>query len=415
MYDFNGDQSISKDELKSVLKACMAENKLYFSDSQIERLAMVLIEDADVDNNDSISWLEFKNLIEKQPGLTANLAISIDRWLLPFEQDESDANGCLTGYFQNTFIYRKCNREYIKNNVTSVFFFCSWLLMNLLLIAQRIHEYYFVNNATVAMTIARCCGQCLNFNCTFILLLMIRKTITFLRSLNLSEYLPLDQHIYYHKLVGWAIMLFSIVHTVAHGVNIFQFIQKNPENRTFFQCFFGTQYAIGLFHSAFITGWVLSVLLIAITVSSMNFVRRKDHFEVFYYFHLLYVPFFVVCLLHAPNYWKWLLFPGILFIIEKYLRLRTINLPSFIREARILPSEVINLVIEKPAHFHHKPGDFIFIQIPEIAKRRFLDYLLSSTDSSLNHSNTFFSFHLTPHPNTIGEWVIYLHVLFAFN
>lgn len=74
--------------------------------------------------------------------------------------------------------------------------------------------------------------------------------------------------------------------------------------------------------------------------------------------------------MHAPNYWKWLLFPGTIFLIEKYLRLRTINLPSVIREARILPSEVINLVIEKPHNFNHKPGDFIYIQIPEIAKRK---------------------------------------------
>lgn len=74
-----GDQSISKDELKSVLRACMAENKLYFSDSQIDRLATVLIEDADVDNNDSISWVEFKNLIEKQPG--KRYLIDINKYL----------------------------------------------------------------------------------------------------------------------------------------------------------------------------------------------------------------------------------------------------------------------------------------------------------------------------------------------
>jgi len=376
MYDFNGDQSISKDELKSVLKACMAENKLYFSDSQIERLAMVLIEDADIDNDDSISWIEFKNLIEKQPGLTTNLAISIDRWLLPFEQDESENHSRLRNYFESTFIYRKLNREYIKNNVTSVIFFCTWLLINILLTIERIHLYYFTLETNVSVTVARCCGQCLNFNCSFILLLMIRKTITLLRTLNLSEYLPLDQHIYYHKLVGWAILVFSIVHTFGHGCNVFRFSQQSGVS--FFSCFFGTEMAIGWFGSAFITGWVLIIILFAITISSMNFVRRKDHFEVFYYFHLLYVPFFLVCLLHAPNYWKWLLFPGIIFLIEKYLRLRTISLPSVIREARILPSEVINLVIEKPPHFHHNAGDFIFIQIPEIAKREWHPFTISS-------------------------------------
>lgn len=256
----------------------MAENKLYFSDSQIESLAMILIEDADVDNNDSISWVEFKNLIERQPGLTANLAISIDRWLLPSDQDENENQCWLRTYFQNTFVYRKLNREYIKNNVTSVFFFCTWLLVNILLIIERIHLYYFVYEQNVAVTVARCCGQCLNFNCSFILLLMIRKTITFLRSLNLSEYLPLDQHIYYHKLVGWAILVFSVVHTLGHGWNVIGFSQKT--GKSFFDCFFGTEMAVGWFGSAFASGWILMVFLFAITISSMNFVRRKDHFEV---------------------------------------------------------------------------------------------------------------------------------------
>ena len=35
------------------------------------------------------------------------------------------------------------------------------------------------------------------------------------------------------------------------------------------------------------------------------------------------------------------------------------NIPTVIREARILPSEVVHLVIEKPPNFHHKPGILI--------------------------------------------------------
>lgn len=31
--------------------------------------------------------------------------------------------------------------------------------------------------------------------------------------------LPLDRHIYFHKMIGWLICLFSVVHTVAHVIN----------------------------------------------------------------------------------------------------------------------------------------------------------------------------------------------------
>lgn len=62
-------------------------------------------------------------------------------------------------------------------------------------------------------------GQCLNFNCTFILVLMLRQCITFLRTRGYSSVLPLDQHIYFHKLTGLFIFGYSVFHTVMHVCN----------------------------------------------------------------------------------------------------------------------------------------------------------------------------------------------------
>lgn len=62
------------------------------------------------------------------------------------------------------------------------------------------------------------------------------------------------------------------------------------------------------------------------------------------------------------------MFPAVIFLIEKFLRLRNVSIPSVIREARILPSEVIHLVVEKPPHFHHKPGKKIKYMINKLIK-----------------------------------------------
>ena len=56
----------------------------------------------------------------------------------------------------------------------------------------------------------------LNFNCALILLLMLRKYITWLRTKGGSLLLPLDHHIDIHKLIGVIILIESILHTVAH-------------------------------------------------------------------------------------------------------------------------------------------------------------------------------------------------------
>ena len=71
----------------------------------------------------------------------------------------------------------------------------------------------------VQIAIARGCGQCLNFNPTVIVILMMRKGLTWLRSTRFALLFPLDQHIELHKLCGWFIMLLSIIHTLGHIVN----------------------------------------------------------------------------------------------------------------------------------------------------------------------------------------------------
>lgn len=50
-------------------------------------------------------------------------------------------------------------------------------------------------------------------------MLMLRKSITILRTSGVSDYLPLDQHIYYHKLAGWFIVAHTILHTIMHCLN----------------------------------------------------------------------------------------------------------------------------------------------------------------------------------------------------
>ena len=56
----------------------------------------------------------------------------------------------------------------------------------------------------------------LNFNCALIVLLMLRKHITWLRSKGGSAVLPLDNHINIHKIIGIVILVEAILHTAAH-------------------------------------------------------------------------------------------------------------------------------------------------------------------------------------------------------
>lgn len=59
---------------------------------------------------------------------------------------------------------------------------------------------------------------------------------------------------------------------------------------------------------------------------------------------MLTLPWLIIMLVHGPRFWKWVLFPGILYTIEKILRYRKSRSnkhgESFIMEAILLPSQV---------------------------------------------------------------------------
>jgi hypothetical protein len=88
--------------------------------------------------------------------------------------------------------------------------------------------------------------------------------------------------------------------------------------------------------------------------------------QVFYFSHLLYWAYWVLLMLHAPAFWKWFLFPGIVFVMEVFYRV----LSSFMGKGQttisagvILPSRVTNLIIKRPHNFNFAPGDWVFVKV----------------------------------------------------
>lgn len=65
------------------------------------------------------------------------------------------------------------------------------------------------------------------------------------------------------------------------------------------------------------------------------------HPQVFYWTHLSYLPMWLLLILHGPNFWKWLLVPGILFFLEKVVGLAVSRMAALsIVEVNLLPSKV---------------------------------------------------------------------------
>lgn len=61
-----------------MMRACMEENGMKFSEEQIDDLTMALFEDADSDNRGTITYEALKNQLEKHGGLLENLSIRLE-------------------------------------------------------------------------------------------------------------------------------------------------------------------------------------------------------------------------------------------------------------------------------------------------------------------------------------------------
>ncbi|XP_033725578.1 NADPH oxidase 5-like [Pecten maximus] len=403
VYDIDGSGFIDRDELNTVLRTSMEESSLALGEENITKMTDVIFEAADTDNNGEISFEELKMELEKYPGVMANLSISAASWL-------KVPSGNLKKKSSNS--HRYFTATYIRNNLKKIVFLIVYILVNIALGCYAAYNYRDSNGWYI---LARINGMNLNFNGMFILVLMLRKSLTYLRLTFLHRVLPIDQNIYFHKLCGALIAFFSFFHTVGHIGNaiVVAGLDDNIVNATSdlqaWEVLFTTKAGIGYVEaSAFITGWILDVVLVIMVICSLPFVRRSGHFEVFYWTHTLYIAFWILLILHAPNFWKWFIAPGILFIGEKFFRSKFVKRvrygTNYIQEVTILPSGVTRLVISHGDKFRYKPGDYCFIQIPCIAQYEWHPFTISSAPEMKGK--------FTLHIRSAGHWTKKLYEYF---
>ncbi|XP_050535187.1 NADPH oxidase 5 isoform X2 [Daktulosphaira vitifoliae] len=407
VYDLDGDGLIQHRELQHVMRACMEENGMRFSEDQVEDLTMALFEDADSESRGAITYEALKNQLQKHNGLLENLSISIDRWLVPPKPKQQPAS--VMGKLTALRPYQ-LSLPYMRNNYVYLIFLNVYILINIILFGSRIYQY---RNANIYTILARACGQCLNFNCTFVLVLMLRHSITFLRTRGLSSFLPLDQHIYLHKITGFFIFGYSLLHTLMHLINFSTVIiydsNLNYEGFTVSEWLFTTDPEMfGLIDGyANPTGVLLIIILFVMFICSQPFVRRGGSFEVFYWTHLLYVPFFLLLIIHCPNFWKWFIIPGFIYLCERFYRfslMRSEHGKTYISSGLLLPSKVTHLVIKRPPHFDFHPGDYVFVNIPVIAKYEWHPFTISSAPEQEDY--------MWLHIRGVGEWTNRLYSYF---
>ncbi|GFN95781.1 NADPH oxidase 5 [Plakobranchus ocellatus] len=383
LYDIDGNGTIERSELNQVLTSCVLESKMKLNENEIALLSDTMFDEADTDGDGFMSEENLASMVNKFPNALEALTKNASLWLQSDVNDKKDSRCKCPEMF---------SRRYIANRYKKLSFLAVFWVLNAALFILNALLYRDSNGYII---FARGCGMCLNFCSALILLLPLRKSISYLRLTPLSAILPLDHNISLHKLVGIVIVVWSVGHTAGHLGNAIWLTERT--NLTVPRILFTTDAKIGwVAHLAPLTGVILDVILLIMFVASMPFVRRSGYFQTFYWTHKLYLPYYILTIIHAKNFWKWMLLPGLIFIIETlimYIRRRG---GSTITRISLLPSAVTQLVITKPPGFDFHAGDYVYVKIPVIAKYEWHPFTISSAPEQ---EDTFWL-----HIRSAGHW-----------
>jgi hypothetical protein len=171
----------------------------------------------------------------------------------------------------------------------------------------------------------------------------------------------------------------------------------------YIELLFTKKSGIGWFYEiAYPSGCAIFVLIFLISFFTIRPIRRGKFFEVkkkknfifflnlnqyffiklFLYTHRLYIIVIILLILHCKNYWKWFIVPAVFIAIEMYQRIYLVHSDNFgstfIKDVKLLPSGVINLVIMRPKKFIFKAGDYLRINIPVISQLEYHPFTISS-------------------------------------
>lgn len=382
VFDMNSDGRIDFEEMKMLLKCCMDDTPYVNIDDTMEELAAYLFTKTDKDDSGDISFEELQEAFQQYDSIFSQLTFSTSIWIKP-KFIKQQKRGILSKT-RHRFI------SYLNNQRTVIIF---WFLYTLIHLACSLNALIKYFDSSIWIIIARFFGASLNFNCALMLVLVLRKHLTLLRTKGAHKVLPLDQLIDIHKLVGFIILTEGLIHTVAHLINLYFLCRIEYMN-------FLTVLFTGKVNIGYPTGVILSVIFLIIFIFAMPFVRRSGYFQVFYWAHMLTIPWLLIMLFHGKSFWIWLLIPFVLYVIENIQRYRKISShkfgETFIEESYVLPSKVTHLVIKKPPKFRFNPGDYIFVNIPTIAKYEWHPFSISSAPEN--------SEYLWLHIRAAGNW-----------
>ncbi|NWW44308.1 DUOX2 oxidase, partial [Pedionomus torquatus] len=295
------------------------------------------------------------------------------------------------------------------------------------LFVERAYYYAFTSPSTgiaqttfVGIVISRGSAACISFMYSYILLTMCRNLITVLRETFLNHYIPFDAAVDFHRWVAMAALIFSVLHTAGHIVNVYIFsVMPLSVLSCLFSSVFmndGSQLPQKYYWWFFqtipgMTGVLLLVILAVMYVFATHHFRRVS-FQGFWITHHLYVLLYVLVIIHGsyalvqqPRFHIYFIIPALIYSADKLLSLSRKKVEISVVKAELLPSgNVTHLRFQRPQDFDYKSGQWVRIACVALGTTEYHPFTLTSAP----HEDT-----LSLHIRAVGPWTTRLRELYS--
>ncbi|KAI9183840.1 hypothetical protein H9P43_002892 [Blastocladiella emersonii ATCC 22665] len=240
-----------------------------------------------------------------------------------------------------------------------------------------------LNKLGLSVFTSRGAGLCLAVTSALMLLPMCRNTMGLLRKTPLGRIIPFDEGIFFHKVCAWTVLFFSAVHTNAHYVNFF-----NVE--TVLKALKLKAWHIHYTMWGGATGHVMLIVMFFMYTAAATQMRHQS-FETFWFVHHLAIIWYLCVFFHGygcfvktvegecrPYYsWAYCLAVSLLYLGERLYREVRGRRPTTIENVVLHPGNALEIQFNKPS-MQYEPGQYVFINIPEIAPMQWHPFTLTS-------------------------------------
>ncbi|CAB9501990.1 oxidase homolog protein [Seminavis robusta] len=319
---------------------------------------------------------------------------------------------------------------------------CVWLLLyalaNVVCFYYKASIYAFDDKHAPArqvfgscVIVARGAAMCLNLNACLILLPLCRHLWTLVQTLPplrccskrifWTEWLPLDQWVVIHRVIGILFLYWTLLHCAAHACDFHRFVH-HPYEEDLYLLFPNEAYIpedpagrwkLLLRQPAAITGIIMAFCILIAYPTVMMY--RRLGYNVFWYSHHLLLVMLVALLFHGvgqllepPQSIYWVGVPLCLYLLQRIWRevagMCCSRAQVKVLELSIKPGNVIYLRLTKPPSWKNRlrAGMYANLNIPYLALLEWHAFTISSAPS-----DDYLEFHIRP----VGDWTTDLYRL----